>query len=136
MTKSPETKISSLLADAVQRLVDDTRARSTEAGFTNINIRPTANQAALIETIAKIRNRNPTSMMAADISAALAEMLSESKDFIPVIEEAFRLSFEKREHPIGALKILGESAAVEIKKNNKSELFLEAMMAVRKNSQK
>jgi hypothetical protein len=109
MSNESDDKISSLLADAINALAEDSRANRTDVGYVNINIRPTARQAAMLETIATIKGKNPTSMMAKDVSIALADFISESKDFIPVIEEAFKRTDRI---PSGALFVLASRNAI------------------------
>jgi uncharacterized protein (DUF1778 family) len=121
MKEQSNTLISSLLADTIQSLAYDSKARVTEQGFTNINIRPTPQQAAMLETIAKIRNRNPTSMMASDISVALADMLVESQDFLPLVWEVSRRQYEKSGDVTGALKVLEDKNVIGPKPMSQEE---------------
>lgn len=109
--KSFSTKNNGLLADAVDDLTSSKSENSLENGCSYINVRPTTYQCAMIDTIAKLKGRNPMALIRDDFSLVLAEMVLLSPFFIPALQKVItdkgELAFRS-----GAIKALEEAGVI------------------------
>ena len=106
--KSLSIKNNGLLADAVDDLTFSKSENSLENGCSYINVRPTAYQCAMIDTIAKLKGKNPMALIRDDFSSVLAELVLLSPSFIPAVQKVIS---EKGESAFrsGAVKVLEEA---------------------------
>ncbi len=110
--KSLSTKSNGLLADAVNDLTFSKSENSLESGCSYINVRPTAYQCAMIDTITKLKGKNPMALIRDDFSRVLAEMVLLSPSFIPALQTVIA---EKGESAFksGAIKVLEENGVIK-----------------------
>lgn len=110
--KPLSTKSNGLLADAVNDLTFSKSENSLESGCSYINVRPTAYQCAMIDTITKLKGKNPMALIRDDFSRVLAEMVLLSPSFIPALQKVIA---EKGESAFksGAIKVLEENGVIK-----------------------
>ena len=104
-------KNNGLIADAVNDLTFSKSENSLESGCSYINVRPTAYQCAMIDTITKLKGKNPMALIRDDFSIFLAEMVILSPSFIPALQKVIT---EKGESAFrsGAIKVLEEAGLI------------------------
>ena len=109
--KSLSIKNNGLLADAVDDLTFSKSENSLENGCSYINVRPTAYQCAMIDTIAKLKGKNSMALIRDDFSSVLAELVLLSPSFIPAVQKVIS---EKGESAFrsGAVKVLEEAGVI------------------------